>query len=149
MAENEILAQILAGISTLELDKIDAVLDAVKARRLQVRANGNSLEKIRLNKEIYDYSQVPPNELPMAEKWYMADQPPSAMTTEYKLWRKWNVEVGSRGKVNKGYRGKFIKERATGQNVSQPEIEDFVHEDSDCEDEVTEVREAMAGVRVE
>jgi len=149
MAENEILAQILAGISTLELDKIDAVLDAVKARRLQVLANGNSLERIRLNKEIYDYSQVPPNELPMAEKWYMADQPPSAMATEYKLWRKWNVEVGSRGKVNKGYRGKFIKERATGQNVSQPEIEDFVHEDSDCEDEVTEVREAMAGVRVE
>ena len=71
MAENEILAQILAGISTLELEKIDAVLDAVKARRLQVLANGNSLERIRVNKEKYDYSQVPPNELPMAEKWYM------------------------------------------------------------------------------
>jgi hypothetical protein len=59
------------------------------------------------------------------------------------------IYIGMRGKVNKGYRGKLIKERATGQNVSQPEIEDFVHEDSDHEEEVTEVREAMAAVRVE
>ena len=74
MAENLILAQVLAGISALKTKaELDVVRDAVKDRREKLLegvdpfANGNSDETIRVNKQKYDYSDVKAGDLLMAE----------------------------------------------------------------------------------
>ena len=83
MAENLILAQVLAGISALKTKaELDVVRDAVNAHREKLKAEqpvleeemdplakGNSDEMIRVNKEKFDYSGVKESDRLMAEKW--------------------------------------------------------------------------------
>ena len=154
MAENVVLQLILDGISTLETKAdLDAVRDAVKDRRDEIRnlaeevvalARGNSEEKIRVNKERFDYSNVLPKDLPMAEKWYMAPQPSWKLRSAYHQWRVWNA-----GKA-KHYKGHLIIEKATGRSVTPPqwEEEEVAGASGEDDDEVGEAAEAMAAVRV-
>ena len=160
MAENVVLQLILDGISTLERKAdLDAVRDAVKDRREKLRpvdeemdalARGNSDEMIRVNKEKYDYSNVPTKkDLLMAETWYMAPRPSWKTRHAYNQWRVWNVAKTSEGKDLGGYKGNLIIEKATGRSVSPPLCEGE-EEDIEVDEEVTEeVMEAMAAVRVE
>ncbi len=165
MAENVVLQLILDGISTLETKAdLDAVSDAVKDRseKLKVRrstftpprflteeeklflAKGNSDEQIRVNKERYDYSNVPPKPLPMAEKWFKAAKP-AADGNAYYSWRVWNAPT-----LGKKYKGHLITEKATGRSISPPPWESEGEGEEEDEEEVTEeVRVAMAAVRVE
>jgi len=166
MAENPILQLILDGISTLETKAdLDAVRDAVKDRREVIRnlgedvvalARGNSAEVIRVNKERYDYSNVPPKDLPMAEKWYMAPRPSWKLRSAYHQWRVWNAAKTIDGKVLKGYKGNLIIEKATGRSVTPPEWEEEEvagasggeNEEEDEDEEVTEAMAAMAAAHV-
>lgn len=155
MAENLILAQVLAGISALKTKaELDVVRDAVKDRREKLReevdpfANGNSDEMIRVNKEKYDYSGVKPSDLLMAEKWYMAPRPSWRSRHAYNQWRVWNWAKTKDGKELRGYKGNLIIEKATGRSVSPPQWESE-GEDEEVGEEVREATEAMAGVRVE
>ena len=155
MAENLILAQVLAGISALKTKaELDVVRDAVKDRReklLEVGdplANGNSDEMIRVNKEKFDYSDVPKKDLPMAERWYMAPRPSWKTRHAYNQWRVWNWAKTKDGKELRGYKGNLIIEKATGRSVSPPQWESE-GEDEEVGEEVREATEAMAGVRVE
>ena len=157
MAENVVLQLILDGISDLETkEDLDAVRDAVKDRREKLVeevdpfANGNSDEMIRVNKEKFDYSDVPKKDLPMAERWYMAPRPSWKTRHAYNQWRVWNAAKTNEGKDLKGYKGNLLIEKATGRSVSPPPWEG--EGEVDDEEEVTEVREAteaMAAVRVE
>ena len=155
MTENEILAQILDGISNLETkEDLDVVRDAVKDRREKLVeevdpfANGNSDEMIRVNKEKFDYSDVPKKDLPMAERWYMAPRPSWKTRHAYNQWRVWNWAKTKDGKELRGYKGNLIIEKATGRSVSPPQWESE-GEDEEVGEEVREATEAMAGVRVE
>ena len=156
MAENLILAQVLAGISALKTKaELDVVRDAVKDRReklLEVGdplANGNSDEMIRVNKEKFDYSGVEESDRLMAEKWYMATKPSAGPA--YHQWRVWNVAKTSEGKDLKGYKGNLIIEKASGMSVSPPPCDSDESEDDedDDEEEVTAATVAMAAMRVE
>jgi len=161
MAENAVLQFILDGISALETKAdLDVVRNAVKDRRDVIRnlgedvvalARGNSAEVIRVNKERYDYSNVPPKDLPMAEKWYMAPRPSWKLRSAYHQWRVWNADKARDGKDLAGYKGFLIIEKVTGRRVSPTEVEsEGDEEDEEVGEEVTEeVTEAMAAVRVE
>ena len=155
MAENVVLQLILDGISDLETkEDLDAVRDAVKDRREKLVeevdpfANGNSDEMIRVNKEKFDYSDVPKKDLPMAERWYMAPRPSWKTRHAYNQWRVWNWAKTKDGKELRGYKGNLIIEKATGRSVSPPQWESE-DEDIEEEEEVREATEAMAAVRVE
>ncbi len=177
MAENLILAQVLVGISALETKAdLDAVKNAVKDRREVIRnlgeevvalARGNSAEVIRVNKERYDYSNVPPKDLPMAEKWYMAPRTSWKLRSAYHQWRVWNADKTRDGKDLAGYKGFLIIEKATGRSVSPTEVESEEDEEvgegeeedeevgeevtettEEVGEEVTEATEAMAAVHV-
>ncbi len=155
MAENLILAQVLAGISALKTKaELDVVRDAVKDRREKLLegvdpfANGNSDETIRVNKQKYDYSDVKAGDLLMAEKWYMAPRPSWRSRHAYNQWRVWNWAKTKDGKEVRGYKGNLIIEKATGRSVSPPQWESE-GEDEEVGEEVREATEAMAGVRVE
>ena len=167
MAENIILAQVLAGISALKTKaELDVVSGAVKTHRVQLKveqpvleeeidplAKGNSDEMIRVNKEKFDYIGVPQKDLPKAEKWYMAPPPFWKSRSEYYQYRIWNV------KSQPNYKGGLIVEKATGKSVSRSEweIEEEGDEDEEVteedeevvEEEVTEATVAMEAVRVE
>jgi len=168
MAENLILAQVLALISALKTKaELDVVRGAVKAHREELKkrdqrpplrfltkkekdalAKGNSDEMIRVNKEKYDYSGVREKDRLMAERWYMATTPYHGknnpeLRAAYTQYRILNVPKMA------GYKGGLIIEKATGKSVSPPEWES-----EDEEEEVSEVGEdevtvAMAAVRVE
>jgi hypothetical protein len=157
MAENLILAQVLAGISALKTKaELDVVRDAVKDRReklLEVGdplANGNSDEMILVNKEKFDYSGVLKKDLPMAERWYMAPKPSWKARNAYNQWRVWNLALLKDGKKNVQYKGALIIEKATGRSTEgeQEDIE-FDEGEEEDEEEVREATVAMAGVRVE
>ena len=162
MAENLILAQVLAGISALKNKAdLDVVSGAVKYHLENLRfvleeeidplARGNSDEMILVNKEKFDYSGVLKKDLPMAERWYMAPQPSWKARNAYNQWRVWNLALLKDGKKNVQYKGALIIEKATGRSVSPPPWEsEEVEEDEEVgEEEVTEATEAMAAVRVE
>jgi hypothetical protein len=161
-AENEILTQVLALISTLkrkeDLDKVKAAVktrrEQLKMRRVSLRflteeekialANGNSDEMIRVNKEKYDYSGVKEDDRrSLAEKWFKATKPSAG--TAYYHWRVWNVPYGQDGKKNDKYKGDLIIEKATGRSVSPPPWEGEEEEEVREED----LTVAMAAVRVE
>ena len=107
MAENIILAQVLALISVLktkaDLDEVSGAVktrrDELKMRRVSLRflteeekvalAKGNSDEMIRVNKEKFDYSGVKESDRLMAEKWFKATK--SSAGPAYHQWRVWNV----------------------------------------------------------
>ncbi len=157
MAENIILAQVLAGISALQRrEDLDEVKTAVKARLAQLGeevdpfAEGNSDEMISVNKETFDYSNVPKKDLLMAERWNMARRPSWRSRSAYYQWRVWNVAKTIEGKDLKGYKGNLIIEKATGRST-EGEQEDIEFDEGEEEDdeEVREATEAMAGVRVE
>ncbi len=154
---------------------MDTVKDAVKDRREVIRnlgeevvalARGNSAEVIRVNKERYDYSNVPPKDLPMAEKWYMAPRPSWKVRSAYHQWRVWNAAKTRDGKDLAGYKGFLIIEKVTGRSVSPTEVESEEDEEvgegeeedeevagasggeNEEDDEVEEAVEAMAAVSV-
>ena len=172
MAADIILAQVLADISALKTKaELDVVRDAVNDHRAELKveraplrflteeekvalAKGNSDEMIRVNKERYDYSGVPPKDLPMAEKWYMATRPSWKSRSAYHQWRVWNAAKTSDGKDLRGYKGNLIIEKATGRSVSPPpweseEVEEDLEVGEEEVTEATEATEAMAAVRVE
>ena len=141
MAANPILALILDGIATLETKSdLDAVSGAVKKHREELKkrdppkptlrywteeekvalAKGNSDEKIRVNREKFDFGNVRERDRLMAERWFKATNPyhgknnsePRAAFTQYRMW---NVPKMA------GYKGDLIIEKATGKSVSPPE----------------------------
>jgi len=160
MAENLILAQVLAGISALKTKaELDVVRDAVNAHREKLKAEqpvleeemdplakGNSDEMIRVNKEKYDYSGVKDSDRFMAERWFMAPKPSASTGAAYHQWRVWNAAKTNEGKDVKGYKGYLIIEKATGKSFSPPPWEG---EEEDIEVGEEEVTVAMAAVRVE
>ena len=167
MAANLILAQVLAGISTLKTrGELDVVRKAVKDHRAELKkrvqraplrflteeekvtlAKGNSYEMIRVNKEKFDYSGVREKDLLMAERWFDAPKPSAGkdnpeLRAAYTQYRDWNVTKIA------GYKGGLIVEKATGKSVSPPPWEsDDEEEDSEVSEE--EVTVAMAAVRIE
>ena len=92
MAENLVLAQVLAGISALKTKAgVDAVMNAVKEHRNELKKNrsvnvprfltdeeksalakGNSEAMIHKNKEVFDYSRVAEKDLKAAKQWFKA-----------------------------------------------------------------------------
>ena len=139
---NIILAQVLVGISALKTKvEIDAVRVAVNEAEENL-SNGNSDEMIRVNKERYDYSRVPEKYLLRALKWYMAPKPLTKSRSAYHQFRVWNAAK------EKGYKGHLIIEKATGRSVTPPQWESE-GEEEEVGEEVEEVVEAMAAVRVE
>ena len=134
MAENLILAQVLALISALKTKgELDVVRDAVKDHRAELKkrvervplrfltkkekdalAKGNSDEMIRVNKEKFDYSGVREKDLLMAERWFKATKPSASTRAAYTQYRIWNVPKMA------GYKGDLIVEKATGKSVSPP-----------------------------
>ena len=165
MAENLILAQVLAGISALKTKaELDVVSGAVKTHRVQLKveqpvleeeidplAKGNSDEMIRVNKEKYDYSGVKDlDRRSMAEKWFKAPKPSSTTTAAYHQWRVWNYPTYIK------YKGGLIIEKATGRSdpPETPQTPEWESEDEEDGEEVTEevteeMTVAMAAVRVE
>ena len=167
MAEN--LAQVLATIATLRRKgDLDAVRDAVKNQRAVLKkkvtqprwlsdevkaalAEGNTQAMIDVNKEMYDYTQVPLGEKVAAEKWFNAPKPSASTKAPYNMWRVWNAAKTQLGEPRKEYKGGLIFEKATGKSVPPPESEDDEEVGSEEEDESEEeeMTVAMAAVRVE
>ena len=161
------LAQVLATIATLHRKgDLDAVRDAVKDQRTRLKkmvsmprfltdavkaalAEGNTQAMIDANKEMYDYTNVPPIDRLAAEKWFNAPKPSASTRKEYNQWRVWNVAVVQNGKKNDKYKGNLIIEKATGRSISPPPYEgEGEVDDEEVGEEVREATEAMAAVRV-
>jgi len=119
-------------------------------------AEGNTQAMIDANKEMYDYTNVPPIDCLTAEKWFNAPKPSASTRKEYNQWRVWNVAKTQLGGFCKEYKGGFIVEKATGRSVPPPESEDEEEEDDEEvgseeeeENEEEEMTVAMAAVRVD
>ena len=168
MAAN--LAQVLVGVAALRRKgDLDAVRDAVKDQRAVLKkmisiprflpdelksalAEGNTQAMIDANKEMYDYTNVPPIDRLAAEKWFNAPKPSASTRAAYYMWRVWNVAKTQLGVLRKEYKGGLIVEKATGKFVLSPrgeESEDEEEEESEEESEEEEMTVAMAAVRVE
>jgi hypothetical protein len=127
---------------------------AKKQKRFLNTLRGNSVEAIRKNEELFDYSNVGEKDLPMAKRWFKAPKPPSAnnypeLSSAYHQYRVWNVPE-SKGK----YKGHLIHDKATGESAYSPPTEEagplwHKKESEGEESEGEEVGAAMAAVRLE
>jgi hypothetical protein len=82
MEDTPEIAFILHGIATLtELAYVDAVIDAAKKQKRFLNTRGISVEAIRKNEELFDYSNVHEKDLPMAKRWFKGPKPPLPIHT--------------------------------------------------------------------